>query len=106
MSRCQSIQHLDLSWTGGGGQITEQALCRWVYISIVCGGMGGGQITEQALCRWVYINIVCGGMGGGQITEQALCRWVYINIVCGGMCIDAYVAHNLLCCVVFSSRTV
>lgn len=28
VSRCSNLQHLNLSWTGGGGQITEQAVCR------------------------------------------------------------------------------
>lgn len=29
MNRCSNIRHLSLSWTGGGGQITEPSLCRW-----------------------------------------------------------------------------
>ena len=28
MSRCSNLQHLNLSWTGGGGQVTEAAFCR------------------------------------------------------------------------------
>ena len=26
--RCSSLQHLNLSWTGGGGQVTEMSFCR------------------------------------------------------------------------------
>ena len=30
LSRCVNIRHLSLSWTGGGGQITEHNLCKYV----------------------------------------------------------------------------
>eukprot|EP00731_Ephydatia_muelleri_P012090 Em0006g984a len=30
VARCCNIQHLDLSWTGGGGQITESAFCSFI----------------------------------------------------------------------------
>lgn len=39
VSRCQSIRHLNLSWTGGGGQITEQALCRWRETMLASGSI-------------------------------------------------------------------
>ena len=42
-SRCSNLQHLNLNWTGGGGQITEEAVCRLV----------GGADTEEAVSQLV-----------------------------------------------------
>jgi len=50
MSRCSNIRHLSLSWTGGGGQITEPSLCRWLklmftmYIRALCKGFALDQL--------------------------------------------------------------
>ena len=31
-TRCSCIRHLGLSWTGGGGQVTEENLCKYIII--------------------------------------------------------------------------
>lgn len=65
VSRCSNLQQLDLSWTGGGGQITEQALCRYVSNlgHVQCCIHSGGKIAcPRGLNSWCilyYVNELC-----------------------------------------------
>ncbi len=48
VSRCSNLERLNLSWTGGGGQITEDTVCRYRTTYIL--------IYDMYWTGWTQIN--------------------------------------------------
>ena len=54
--RCSNLQHLNISWTGGGGQVTESAFCRYFACAATIHFLTSVSIWNMHIFIWAVLS--------------------------------------------------